>query len=308
MTSPLASQPSPKVWLAIFQLCRIPALFSAWGDILLGQGLAHGAVDFSQPRLWWLILATTGLYLSGMVFNDIADRRTDLRERPGRPIPSGRVSLRVAILLSLSLLSLGLISSAVVGKSSVVLGLLIAIAAQSYNFLVKGSLFGCFVMGLCRGGNLLLGASTGLSWPLSDALPVSVAIVYTLYVAGLTWFAMPEAEATIRKQELLGGIYFTTGARILWGLQILTRPLSLSAGAAFALLVTIWIRSVKRLLGIAKAPNANSVQQGVRSLLLVILPQHALLLLGLRGDYWGALVILLMIIPARRLSRLMAIT
>ena len=98
--------------LAVFQLSRLPAVFSAWADILVGQGIAAGRIDFSKPILYWLLVATTGLYLSGMIFNDVADRKIDLRERPGRPIPSGRVSLNLAAGLGLVLLSGGLIASA----------------------------------------------------------------------------------------------------------------------------------------------------------------------------------------------------
>lgn len=294
--------------LAIFQLCRLPAVFSAWADILVGQGLVLEKIDFASPRLYWLIAATTGLYLSGMIFNDIADRKIDQIERPGRPIPSGRVSLKLAAGLALALLSVGLITSACAGATSVMIGLFIAIAAQSYNFLLKGSLVGCFVMGICRGLNLLLGISTELTWPMEDPLPISYAIIYTLYVAGLTWFARQEAATDIHRQELLAGIYLTTGARVLWALQILTRPLSVAAGVAFTLLLSLWIRSVKRLVGISQAPTAPLVQQGVRSLLLFIIPQHAFLLLGLRGDVVGAVVVLLLTVPARRLSRYMAIT
>ena len=113
---------------------------------------------------------------------------------------------------------------------------------------------------------------------------------------------------TIHRQELLGGIYLTSLARILWALQLLTRPMSVTAGIAFVLLMTIWIRSGKRLVSISRKPTAPLVQQGVRSLLLVIIPQQALLLLGLSGDYIGALIVMLLIVPARRLSRYMAIT
>lgn len=306
-SSPTRS-PTSRTALAIFQLCRLPALFSAWADILLGRGLAQGRIEFGNPTLYWLIVSTTGLYLSGMIFNDVADRQIDLRERPGRPIPSGRVSLNLAVGSGLLLLSAGLIASAVAGPKSVMIGLLIAIAAQSYNFILKGNLAGCFVMGLCRGLNLLLGASPTIGWPLNDPLPISFAVIYTLYVAGLTWFARQESETTIHRKELLGGIYLSTGARVMWGLQILTRPFSISAGIAFVLLTTIWIRSVKRLVAISQAPTAPLVQQGVRSLLLVIIPQHAFLLLGLQGDYLGAIVVLLLVVPARRLARYMAIT
>ena len=82
---------------AYLQLCRFPAVFTALADIVLGYLLTRTQVD-SVPQLGLLLGASAGLYLSGMVWNDIFDRQQDAAERPKRPIPSGRVSLRAAIL------------------------------------------------------------------------------------------------------------------------------------------------------------------------------------------------------------------
>ena len=43
-----------------------------------------------------------------MVWNDVFDRGEDARDRPFRPIPSGRVKLRTAIVLGIILLGLGI--------------------------------------------------------------------------------------------------------------------------------------------------------------------------------------------------------
>ena len=44
-----------------------------------------------------------------MVLNDVFDLEIDRRERPERPLPSGRVSLRAARLLGWTLLVLGML-------------------------------------------------------------------------------------------------------------------------------------------------------------------------------------------------------
>ena len=44
------------------------------------------------PRTAGLVASSSCLYLAGMALNDYADRDVDAVERPGRPIPSGRVS------------------------------------------------------------------------------------------------------------------------------------------------------------------------------------------------------------------------
>lgn len=80
----------PDRWRAYLQLMRFPAVFTALADICLGFLLTHStlapAADFAL-----LAIGSSGLYLAGMVFNDFFDRHLDARERPGRPIPSGRI-------------------------------------------------------------------------------------------------------------------------------------------------------------------------------------------------------------------------
>ncbi|HAH43432.1 MAG TPA: hypothetical protein DCM07_00995, partial [Planctomycetaceae bacterium] len=60
-----------KTLLAYFQLMRLPAVFTAMSDIILGFLLTHGS--FSPPISFALLLvASASLYLSGMVFNDVS--------------------------------------------------------------------------------------------------------------------------------------------------------------------------------------------------------------------------------------------
>jgi 4-hydroxybenzoate polyprenyltransferase len=85
----------------IAELIRAPAALSVPGDPLAGAA-ATGALG---ARAAGLAAASVCLYWSGMAANDWADRELDAKERPERPIPSGRVSpgtaLRVAAGLSL---------------------------------------------------------------------------------------------------------------------------------------------------------------------------------------------------------------
>src|SRR5580704_7689642 len=90
---------------AYLQLMRFPAVFTALADILLGFVLTHESFS-PAGDLAALVGASSGLYLAGMVFNDWFDRDLDARERPGRPIPSGRISPRAAAVLASSLMIL----------------------------------------------------------------------------------------------------------------------------------------------------------------------------------------------------------
>src|SRR5262249_16813505 len=91
---------------AYAQLARLPALPTALADIGLGA-----LVTRSLPDRWltvsFLLLASGCLYSPGMVWNDFFDVDQDKRERPERPIPSGRVQRRAAGIVGAVLFTAG---------------------------------------------------------------------------------------------------------------------------------------------------------------------------------------------------------
>ena len=78
-------------WHTYAQLVRLPNVFTAFADILLGA-LATGGVGEHRYEVAFLLLASGCLYCGGMVWNDFFDIEQDRRERPFRPLPSGRIS------------------------------------------------------------------------------------------------------------------------------------------------------------------------------------------------------------------------
>src|SRR5690349_17615382 len=94
---------------AYLQLLRFPAVFTAMSDIFLGYLIANQ--DGFDPIAPFLLLlgSSSCLYLSGMAFNDFFDRREDAVKRPGRPIPSSRVKATHALLISVALMTVGLV-------------------------------------------------------------------------------------------------------------------------------------------------------------------------------------------------------
>ncbi|HEV3024083.1 MAG TPA: UbiA family prenyltransferase, partial [Pirellulales bacterium] len=84
----------------------MPNVFTAMADVLMGYLCTH-----DDLRLWHefacLLAASCLLYMAGMVLNDVFDRDIDRRERPGRPIPSGRIAVGHAWWLGFGLLLSG---------------------------------------------------------------------------------------------------------------------------------------------------------------------------------------------------------
>src|SRR5205807_5536293 len=99
------ARPRPS-WRTYAQLVRLPNLFTAFADILLGA-LATGSVRERRDQIALLLIASGCLYCGGMVWNDFFDIEQDRRERPDRPLPSGRISRVAAGWLGVGLLLAG---------------------------------------------------------------------------------------------------------------------------------------------------------------------------------------------------------
>ena len=126
---------------AYLQLARPANIITAIADILLGFAasgsiiqLSPQSIEIENPiNLFWLCLATVGLYGGGVVMNDVFDADLDSIERPERPIPSGKVPLKAGIVWGISLLIFGILSAAMVSIWSAILASLIAFLAILYD-------------------------------------------------------------------------------------------------------------------------------------------------------------------------------
>jgi 4-hydroxybenzoate polyprenyltransferase len=161
-----------------------------------------------------------------MVWNDWFDRAVDARERPSRPLPSGRVAPRTAVRLGSGLLAAGVAFAGLAGLTAegwsavpLLLSVAVAAAVLLYDGWLKRTAAGPVGMGLCRFLNVLLGLSLGgedTPWPLR----LHLAAVVGIYIVGVTWFARKEAE-TSRAAALRGA------AAVMLCALALTLPLPL---------------------------------------------------------------------------------
>ena len=88
------------------RLGRVSNLPTVWTNALAGIVLAGGHV--ADPRTLPLIAAFSLFYVAGMYLNDAYDAEIDARERPERPIPSGRVSAETVFTAGFAMMALGL--------------------------------------------------------------------------------------------------------------------------------------------------------------------------------------------------------
>ncbi|MGX7675637.1 SCO3242 family prenyltransferase [Plantactinospora sp. DSM 117369] len=140
------------------ELVRAPAALSVPGDVVAGAAAAE-ALDRRVPGLAG---ASVLLYWAGMAANDWADRELDARERPERPIPSGRVSPGLALGVSAGLTAAGIgLAGLAGGRRALAVAVPLAGVVWAYDLRAKSTPAGPAVMAACRGLDVLLGASGG---------------------------------------------------------------------------------------------------------------------------------------------------
>jgi UbiA prenyltransferase family protein len=317
MMTAITPAPSPAParggWRAYAQLLRLPAVFTAMADVTMGFLFTHGNLQ-PWPEFVLLWLASSSLYLAGMVLNDVFDVLLDASERPERPIPSGRIARTTAARLGFGLLIGGVIAgwvaSLLTGRvESGAIATALATLIVLYDAVLKPTVLGSVAMGGCRTLNVLLGMSAATA-DLPHLAPDStwqhaallVAIGVGVYIAGVTWFARGEADTSHRGQLLAGTAVMLCGIAIVarYPAWIEPEPLVPQQWNLFWLLIGALVGH--RCLRAVLDPRAKLVQLAVRNCLVSLIVIDAAITLGMAGSAW-ACVVLALLAPAMFLGR-----
>jgi len=165
----------------LVELVRGPAALSVPGDALAGAAAAGGL----SPRTAGLAAASVCLYWGGLAANDWADRELDARERPERPIPSGRVAPSTAFRVAAGLTAAGVALAGLAGgRRALAVAVPLAGAVWAYDTTLKDTAAGPAAMAACRALDVLLGASAGST---ASAGRLRRAVVPALTVAAHTY-------------------------------------------------------------------------------------------------------------------------
>jgi len=283
----------------VAELVRLPAVLTVPGDALVGATVAGGARDLRRSA--GLAGASSCLYLAGMALNDYADRNRDARERPSRPIPSGRVTPGFALGLAAGLTASGAaLAVAVDGPRGLPLVLPLAAAVWSYDLVLKNTAAGPGGMSACRALDVLLGA--GLRG-VPQALPA--AAVVGAHTAIVTTISRREVEGGTTRLAT-AALAATTALAAAAAVPRATRsPSRRAAGlgllAAYAAVVGDGYAKVRR------EPSPERVQRAVGAGILGLIPLEAGLLAG-AGALGPAGVVTGLWPLARSLSRRRSIT
>ncbi len=295
------------------RLLRLPTVFTALADIFLGFLLTHLTFVNEETvalhaSFLWLCLASAGIYLAGMVFNDFFDRLIDAVERPDRPIPSGAVSAAVAFRLAAALMLIGVVAAGCVGVPSLIVASALCMLVLGYDGGLKKTPIGPLVMGGCRFGNVLLGASAVSSIGEVLAQPqLFVALGLGIYIGGVTLFA--KQEATVSRRWALFGAAVVINAAVL-GLAYYVHRSGLPENSfrALIILAVILFTLDRRLAAAISNPGPQPVQFAIKMLLLSLVMLDATLIYAFNGHEELAMATVSLLIPAIGFGRLIAMT
>ncbi len=291
-------------WL---QLMRLPTVFTALSNILCGFLITHHLKVHDllhQTSLWLLLASTIGLYLGGMVLNDVFDSALDAVERPERPIPSGRISRRAAGIFGTLLMAGGVAAAATTGIPSLVIALLIVPSVLLYNGFLKTTFAAPLGMATCRFLNLMLGASAVPNVAsLWQTTPLAVAAALSIYVLGVTVFARNEAGRSSRWSLMLGTTLVVCGIALnAWLIKTSGASVPAIATGRMALLL-LALNLLMRAAAAISNPAPRRIQKTVGLMLLCIIFLDAIVVFAMTGDSRLALLVIMLVAPASLLRR-----
>jgi 4-hydroxybenzoate polyprenyltransferase len=294
-------------FLTYARLLRLPNVFTAWADIGMTLcavvGYASLEVDANLAlRAGLLLIASGCLYCGGMVWNDYFDLEEDRRDRPFRPLASGRISLAAARSIGIFLMVVGWGCAALdprednlISLPGLIVGGILVVAVVLYDARIKRTSFGPIGMASCRFLNVLLGLTiadvAAMSWPVR----LHLASVIGIYIVGVTWFARTEEKRSDPK--VLGRAAVVMLVALIVALPI---PLRLQAGSAsvlfpYLLVVFGFLIGFPALVAIQK-PTPEHVQKAVKRCILGLVGLDAILATAFVGSM--GLLLLLLLPPA----------
>lgn len=212
--------------LGLLSLVRLHSCASGIVLMVVGFRLGGG----SGWREWNVALgaAAIALLIAGANgYNDVVDREADVISAPSRPIPSGMLSWRTALVFSVSCLVVGVGCGVAAGWRSGLLAAVLAVVSVVYSSHIKRVLLlGNVWVAVTSASAVLFGAVLAGSIPLVVVVPFGAAVLH------MTAF---EIVKTIRDQDADRSVGVLTAAQV-WGVRGTVR-----LGSVIVLMSLSWI-------------------------------------------------------------------
>lgn len=153
----------------VVRILRLPLVVTAMADSVAGYAVAllPHIERFDSGRAALLAGASAGLYLFGMVENDLADIRRDRLMKVPRPLVTGDLSVAWAVVLLVLAAALAAACSIILTGGALVVAIATFAAVNLYNLAAKRgpAYVAMTVMGLCRLLNFGMGVVATAGFP-----------------------------------------------------------------------------------------------------------------------------------------------
>ena len=295
-------------------LIRFPNLFTLPSNVFAGYFSTHTQNGIEINSIVLVTLVSACLYAAGVIFNDVADRQTDRKERPNRPIPSGKITRRNAILLALLLIMISITISYFISVATLIIVFVLIPSIFLYDFVLKNSSFGIAAMGATRVLNILLGASSNLSNSIEGEPDYVfyrlglVCISEFIYISGITAISKYETHKTHslhlgRLQTLL----FLSP--VIIGLYSASIGLFNNNTWIYLFIFGSFILSILKVVTSSKPDMTNSTLQKAISLLIIgIIVHDAVYVGGSLNSWYAGMSTFVLLVPPILLSKRFYVT
>lgn len=178
---------------AHLSLARISNAPTVVSNMLAGVALASVVAPVTVSGTVLLAVAMVLYYTAGMYLNDLFDLAIDRRERPERPLPSGRVSKSEALAVTVLLFSIGTFILSLLGTAPLVSGLVLVALIVVYDAWHKTNPLSPVLM---AGTRMLVYVTAFVTFaPVVTFSLLLWTPLLGLYIVGLTYIAKTETSS-----------------------------------------------------------------------------------------------------------------
>jgi 4-hydroxybenzoate polyprenyltransferase len=292
-------------------LVRLPNTFTAPSNILTGYFAVILSWHANVSVLAILMISSTLLYVSGIVFNDFFDIEIDRKERPFRPLPSNEITKQKALIIAAASMIIANLLAFAAGTASLIVAIILSATIIGYDYRLKRTMAGPVTMGSARFLNIFLGASPGVAGLLyyNDNFLLTrlllLSILMLLYVFAISILSRMEVGGVKSIRNVIGPflIIFAIIAMIVFA--VIDRIFQIDLVVCLILFAGIIIVTFKRT--IFQDYSSKGIQNAIKIMVLSIIVLDSVFVSGTAGLYYG-LATLLLIIPSIVLARELYVT
>jgi 4-hydroxybenzoate polyprenyltransferase len=293
-------------------LVRLPNIFTAVSNILPGYCIIVTAISFSFTNanllyLAGLMVTSSLLYMTGIVLNDYFDIEIDKKERPTRPLPSGNVSKRKALIIAISSTIAANVISLAISWMSFVFALILTAIIIAYDSRLKHkTITGPITMSLARFVNVILGASPAFPMLLlsreSITMLLFIATTLFIYILSISILSKKEVSGKVTRLNIIFSfaiVFVVITSISIAGLIGIFQTVVFVNLALFSAVMIITLISILR--GHASLGPVY-IQNSIRNMIISIIILDSAFVSGIIGLQYG-LATLLLTIPSILLAR-----